>query len=277
MRDVLRRAEPPERNAASQQLARCASGKCARHVGVDEARRHAIHRDVAAADFLRQRLGEADERRLGGGVVGLARVARSTPTTEPIWMMRPAPRLHHAAQHRLGQAECRLQVGGHDRIPVSSFMRSSRLSRVMPALLTRIVIAPKPRLDRRRAPHRRQPRRSRRAACRRRGRRPPPDTRRSTRRRSSVVAVPITVAPSRASASAIARPMPRVAPVTSAIFAVQCARCHRHPPFARRSAQRRPARLDAASRRAQSAVERRRRCAAPAPPAPCPARIRRRA
>ena len=35
---------------------------------------------------------------------------------------------------------------------------------------------------------------------------------------ASVVAVPTTFAPLRASASAIARPMPRVAPVTSATF-----------------------------------------------------------
>src|SRR5690606_12774183 len=96
----------------------------------------------------------------------------------------------------------------------SSFMRMSRLSRVMPALLTRIETAPNslviesisastapgsltsslrpwPPLPARRSP----------MAC----------------APLSLVAVPMTVAPRAASSSAMAAPMPRLAPVTRAI------------------------------------------------------------
>src|SRR5690606_9211230 len=45
------------------------------HRAGDEARGDAVDGDAAAADLLGQRLGEADHAGLGGGVVGLARVA----------------------------------------------------------------------------------------------------------------------------------------------------------------------------------------------------------
>src|SRR5882762_4893995 len=73
--DVLRRAEPPERNVLEQRLS-LRLGKRARHIGVDEARRNAVHRDVAAAELAGERLRHAGNARLGGGVVGLPWISR---------------------------------------------------------------------------------------------------------------------------------------------------------------------------------------------------------
>ena len=42
------------------------------HVGVNETGSDAVHGDIAAADFLRERLGETDHASLGGGVIGLS-------------------------------------------------------------------------------------------------------------------------------------------------------------------------------------------------------------
>ncbi len=122
-------------------------GQRARHVGVDEARRDAVDGDVAAADFLRERLGEADAappwpRRSWPGPG-----CRDEPTTEPIWMMRPwrafiMPRSTAFARRNTGFRLVAM-MASHS----SSFMRSSRLSRVMPALLTRIVDRAEARLD----------------------------------------------------------------------------------------------------------------------------------
>ena len=50
-------------------------GQGAGHVGLDEAGRNGIHQDVAAAVLLGDRLGESDQPRLAGSIVGLALVA----------------------------------------------------------------------------------------------------------------------------------------------------------------------------------------------------------
>src|SRR5690606_10190068 len=96
----------------------------------------------------------------------------------------------------------------------SSFIRISRLSRVMPALLTRMEIAPN-------SLPMASTSASTAAASVTSSLRPWPP---SAARRSPIaaapeseVAVPITVAPCAASSSAIAAPMPRLAPVTRAI------------------------------------------------------------
>src|SRR3982751_4548698 len=62
VRDVIDGAETCEWNAL-QQLSALRFRQRARHVGVDESRRDAVHRDVATADFLRERLREADQGR----------------------------------------------------------------------------------------------------------------------------------------------------------------------------------------------------------------------
>src|SRR4029453_16809088 len=80
VRDVLRRAEPPQRYLF-EQCSTLRFRQRLRHIGIDEARRHAVDRDVATADFLRERFRESDERRLGRRVVGLAGVF--TPAAPP--------------------------------------------------------------------------------------------------------------------------------------------------------------------------------------------------
>src|ERR1041384_5787951 len=67
-RHVLRRAEAAERNLAEQRLFLFVRQR-ARHVGVDEARRDAVHRDVARAELARERARHAGDPppRRGGG------------------------------------------------------------------------------------------------------------------------------------------------------------------------------------------------------------------
>src|SRR5450631_1738016 len=72
--DVLGRPQPAQWNPAEQRLALCVR-QAAGHVGVDEARRDAIDRNVAAADFLRQGLGKSDQRSLGRRIIDLSGVA----------------------------------------------------------------------------------------------------------------------------------------------------------------------------------------------------------
>src|ERR1051325_7283202 len=69
--DLGRSAQPAERNLREQRaLLLFAQRPC--HVGVDEPRRHAVHRDVAARAIATARAPEGPGGRLGGGVVGLA-------------------------------------------------------------------------------------------------------------------------------------------------------------------------------------------------------------
>ncbi len=99
----------------------------------------------------------------------------------------------------------------------SGFIRSSRLSRVMPALLTRIPTAPScasmsaiaASTLAGTATSSTRPRPLRPAAA---------SAAEMSAAPAAVVAVPSAVAPWRASASRIARPMPREAPVTSATW-----------------------------------------------------------
>jgi hypothetical protein len=137
------------------------------------------------------------------------------PTTEVMLMMRPArafiiPR-STARQSRKTDLRSVSTTASHS----ASFMRSRRLSWVTPALFTRIETAPNSFSMAATSVST-----------------PPESVTFSTAPRpeipavfsaspmpfapASVVAVPTTVAPARPSASAIARPIPRDAPVTSA-------------------------------------------------------------
>jgi hypothetical protein len=90
----------------------------------------------------------------------------------------------------------------------ASFMRSARLSRVMPALFTRMAMSPW-------CFWMSSTNESHLAASRTSSTMPVPGTRLAP---SSEVEVPITFAPCLPSSSAMAWPMPRDAPVTSATF-----------------------------------------------------------
>jgi len=48
----------------STSLARCSLSQTLSHIGIDKARGDAVHGDVAAADLLRERFGEAYHARL---------------------------------------------------------------------------------------------------------------------------------------------------------------------------------------------------------------------
>ena len=57
LRDIFCRTQSAERDVGKQRLALCIRQR-ARHVGIDEARCHAVDGNVAAADFFGQRLGK---------------------------------------------------------------------------------------------------------------------------------------------------------------------------------------------------------------------------
>ncbi len=185
-----------------------------RHVGLDEARRDGVREDVAATpSSLATRLREADQPRLARGVVRLPLVAGDADDAGDVDDAAPAP-LHHAARRRADGANAPRRFASITASQSSSLRRSSRLSRVRPALFTRMSSRPKRllhRLDERGRPARRpttsqaKPARATPDLPPRRPRRAPARGRRRRRAR-----------PAPASVSAMARPMPRVLPVTSA-------------------------------------------------------------
>src|SRR6184192_4807415 len=89
----------------------------ARHVGVDQARSHRVHRDAARGELLRERAGESQKSRFRGGVVRLSRVARyahhGSEVDDPAVAL-----LHHAPHAGLGHPEDAREVRGDDRVPV---------------------------------------------------------------------------------------------------------------------------------------------------------------
>ena len=82
----------------------------------------------SASDLENQQPQPWRRRRLTGPALP------DTPTTEGDIDDAATARLHHAAQHRFGQAVHRLEVGVRDGVQTSSFMHQ-QLVAVMPALL----------------------------------------------------------------------------------------------------------------------------------------------
>src|SRR5437016_3771605 len=74
-RDLLGLAEPPERDQRQDVLLQDLLGHRLDHFGGDVAWADRVDGDARARAFLRQRLGEAELARLGGGIVGLAHLA----------------------------------------------------------------------------------------------------------------------------------------------------------------------------------------------------------
>ena len=206
--DVLRRAEPPERNLLEQRLSLLVRQR-ARHVGVDEARRHAVHRDVAAAELARERLGHADHAGLRRRVVRLPRVAGGADHRGDVDDASPA-RLHHAAHHRARQAEDRAQVGLDHLVPVLVLHAQRQVVARDAGVVDEDVDVAELLLDRFDHAHRIC------AASR------TSSTASDAGRLLAPIFAPLArrgaddVAPPARSSSAIARPMPREAPVTSA-------------------------------------------------------------
>ncbi|KAG1390617.1 hypothetical protein G6F58_012938 [Rhizopus delemar] len=114
MGDGFRRTQAFESDVVDQRGTRFFRQRLG-HVGVDEAGRHAVHGDVAAAQLTGQCARHARHARLGGRVVRLAGVAAGTHDGRDVDDASPAG-LHHAAQDRARQAEhgrqVRVQHGG---------------------------------------------------------------------------------------------------------------------------------------------------------------------
>src|SRR6185436_17209746 len=87
------------------------------HVGFDVARRHRVHGNALAYDFLCQRLGEAGHAGLGGGVVGLAELALDGVHRGDVHDAAPAA-IAHAIDHLARDVEHAVQVGVDHRHPV---------------------------------------------------------------------------------------------------------------------------------------------------------------
>ena len=76
MRNIGGLTQMPQRNLALQRLL-LRFGQIGRHIGVDKAGCHAVDGDAPTAQLTRQRTRHAGHTGLGGGVIGLAGIARS--------------------------------------------------------------------------------------------------------------------------------------------------------------------------------------------------------
>src|SRR5207237_9643613 len=86
-------------------------------VGLDEAGGYGVGGDVAAGDLAGDGLGEADQARLGRGVVGLAQVAGQAHDARQAYDAAPAV-AQHGPQHGAGAAVGRAEVGVHYQVPL---------------------------------------------------------------------------------------------------------------------------------------------------------------
>ena len=111
------------------------------HVGGDEARGHGIDRDVAAGQFLGHGPRQADHARLRGRIIGLPGVAHQPRHAGDI-DDPPAVCLNHRLGGGAGEEKRAAKIDIHTASHCSSFIRRIMLSRVMPALLTRICEPP---------------------------------------------------------------------------------------------------------------------------------------
>ena len=113
--DVVGMAEPAHRDAGDD-LLQHVLGHRAHHLGIDIARRHRVHRDAEPRALLRQRLGEAVDARLGGGVVHLP-VLPGLPVQRADIDDAPELGRAHVVEHQLAQVEAGAEVGVDHRIP----------------------------------------------------------------------------------------------------------------------------------------------------------------
>ena len=177
-----------------------------------------------------------------------------TPTTEAMFTMAPLRCLVMAGRTALVQWNVPFRLTSSTAFQSSSFMRSSRPSRVMPALFTRMSMRPSSVSNRSAiaatSAH------SATFALMTSARRPCDNTARAvSSARVTSRSTTATSAPSRAKASAMARPIPWAAPVTIATFPASITAVQRPAP--------RPSRPDSPCR-ARSAAGVRARSAWPA-------------
>src|ERR1051326_4861786 len=116
-RDLFRRAQSTDRNLRKDVLLEHFLGHGLHHLGADVSRTDGVDRDAASRALLRQRLGEAELARLGGGVIGLADLALLAVHRGDV---DDAPELArpHALDHRAAHVEQRAQIGVDDGRPL---------------------------------------------------------------------------------------------------------------------------------------------------------------
>src|SRR5213594_3627053 len=115
-RDIRSLAQPAHRNGPDQGLARLA-GDLPGQLRIDKPGRHGVHEYIPRGQLLRHRLGEADQAGLGGGIVGLALVARDADDARDVDDPAPAT-LDHPPGRVLGHQEGALQVRVEHGAPV---------------------------------------------------------------------------------------------------------------------------------------------------------------
>ncbi len=115
----MRLPQARQRNLANQSLLLLLL-QASRHVGFDKTRCHTIDRDVARAQFPRQRARHTRNARLGSRVVGLTRVAAGTYHRGDIDDATVAL-LHHRSHHATAQAKHCFQISIKHGVPLVVF------------------------------------------------------------------------------------------------------------------------------------------------------------
>ena len=114
-RDLVRLSEAADRNLRDD-LAEHVLRHRGDHVRVDIAGRDRVDGHAVARAFLRQRLGEAVDARLGGGIIDLAILPGLAVDRADVDDPAIAA-AGHAFEHRLGHVEAAAEVGVDDVLP----------------------------------------------------------------------------------------------------------------------------------------------------------------
>jgi hypothetical protein len=114
--NFFRGAQPPHRGLLGQRRL-VLGGKSRHHIGLDDPRRYAVHRDAAGTFFLGQCLGQADEPGFRGGIVHLTAAAGLAPHTAH-GQNAALLAADHAGQRQLAQVERAAQVHVQHPLPL---------------------------------------------------------------------------------------------------------------------------------------------------------------
>src|SRR3984893_5261991 len=114
--DLFRCAQALDGNAADHLLQRLLRHR-SNHLSVDEARCDTVHGDAAPRRLQRQALGEAEQSRLGSGVVGLPDVAGFPDYRADVDDAAGGP-LHHVVEDRLDHVEGAGEIDPEDGVPI---------------------------------------------------------------------------------------------------------------------------------------------------------------
>ena len=99
-------------------LSASSTGASLDHVGADQSRRDAVDRDAAAREFHRQRLGGADDSRLGRAVIDLTAIAHDTRDRRQRHDPRRRPPPDHGHDRRMQHIVEAVEIRAQNRVPV---------------------------------------------------------------------------------------------------------------------------------------------------------------